>query len=72
MNSNAEFDLASRREEERRAAAVGAAHAVVSAKGSADCVDCGSAIPAKRLIVAPFAVRCLDCQKIHENEKYHR
>lgn len=27
------------------------------------CVDCGSAIPEKRLTALPYAARCIDCQR---------
>ena len=30
------------------------------------CVDCGAPIPAARLIANPEAMRCVECQEIHE------
>jgi DnaK suppressor protein len=30
------------------------------------CVECGADIPTKRLTALPFAVRCLDCEKLRE------
>ena len=35
------------------------------------CVDCGSEIAFERLLVQPAALRCLDCQRIHERTHAH-
>jgi phage/conjugal plasmid C-4 type zinc finger TraR family protein len=70
--SNSAFDLASLREEQEREAAVDAARASLKTRGSFDCTECGRPIPEQRRRAAPFAVRCIECQTIHEQEKYHR
>lgn len=33
-----------------------------------DCVNCGEPIGEKRKAVAPYAVRCIDCQRQFEKE----
>ena len=66
---NGAFDQAARREQEEREALIADAANAVSKKGSAICCDCDLPIPAARRAAAPFAVRCIGCQKIHENEK---
>lgn len=30
------------------------------------CHECGVSIPAERLSIAPYAIRCLPCQRRHE------
>ena len=35
------------------------------------CEDCGDEIPEKRLIVYPFAIRCVDCQQENERREKH-
>lgn len=70
--SNAAYDLASEREEQEREAAIQAARAILVTVGADTCVECDRPIPAGRRAAAPFAVRCIECQKIHEEEKYHR
>jgi RNA polymerase-binding transcription factor DksA len=35
------------------------------------CVDCGDEINFERLLVQPGALRCLDCQRIHERTYTH-
>jgi RNA polymerase-binding protein DksA len=30
------------------------------------CIDCGAAIPSARLVANPAALRCVDCQSLHE------
>lgn len=70
--SNAALDLASVREQQERDALIADAIAALEQPGKTECVDCGHAIPKARLAVAPFAVRCIECQKLHEEEKYHR
>ncbi|MCB5204238.1 TraR/DksA C4-type zinc finger protein [Neorhizobium sp. T786] len=66
---NGAFDQASRREQEERETLIADAAHAVSRKGSAICCDCERPIPEDRRIAAPFAVRCIECQKIHEREK---
>lgn len=39
-------------------------------KGLIDsCIDCGSEIGFERLNVQPYAVRCVDCQQLHEKKE---
>jgi len=35
------------------------------------CVDCGDEINFERLLVQPGALRCLDCQRVHERTYTH-
>ena len=35
------------------------------------CVDCGNEIDFERLFVQPAALRCLDCQRVHERTYTH-
>jgi RNA polymerase-binding transcription factor len=35
------------------------------------CLDCGAAIPARRLEAVPFATRCTDCEQDREAEGAH-
>lgn len=35
-----------------------------------DCVECGAAIPAARLIANPAATRCIACQEAHEKSHF--
>ncbi len=72
FGSNAALDLAALREQQERDALIAEAIAALEQPGTKECVDCGHAIPGRRLAVAPFARRCIECQKIHEQEKYHR
>lgn len=39
--------------------------------GTAECVDCGTAIPASRRSALPYATRCIDCQTIVERRGQH-
>lgn len=36
------------------------------------CVECGEEIPTARLNALPFAVRCLECQELHEAVAHDR
>jgi len=70
--SNASHDLAAMREDQERSAMVADAQARVSRAGTDVCIDCGDPIPVDRKIAAPFARRCFECQKVHEEEKQRR
>ena len=70
--SNSAFDLASLREEQERAAAIELARANLKKPGSEICIECGNPIPEKRRKAASFAVRCVECQTIQEQEKQRR
>lgn len=37
--------------------------------GAVICIDCGLPIPAERLAVQRYAVRCIDCQREHDRER---
>lgn len=50
-------------EEERR---IGEARAALADGSYGTCKSCGRAIPPERLMAAPEAVRCLDCQRHFE------
>ncbi|CAD7055379.1 molecular chaperone DnaK [Pseudorhizobium halotolerans] len=69
---NGAFDLAAKREQEEREALIADAAHAVKQKGSVICCDCDRPIPEARRLAAPFARRCIQCQTIHEEEKYHR
>lgn len=36
------------------------------------CKDCEKPIPQKRLLLVPFAVRCIDCQRTHDSTRTFR
>jgi RNA polymerase-binding transcription factor DksA len=36
-----------------------------------DCIDCGGEIEFERLIASPTAIRCFDCQRVHEKTYMH-
>lgn len=36
------------------------------------CVDCGDEIAEVRLRALPFALRCRDCEEVHERQEPHR
>lgn len=40
---------------------------VASFRASTGCMDCGDAIPLARLKIFPYAMRCAECQKYHED-----
>lgn len=60
------FDAATVREEIHREAAIANARAPVNRPGREDCEDCGEEIPLQRRIAVPWAIRCLDCEAVHE------
>jgi RNA polymerase-binding transcription factor DksA len=65
-----DFDLAELRSEQEREAGIAAAHIAVSGRGRSFC-ECGEEISEYRR--ENFAaVRCIECQTIHEQEKVHR
>ncbi|MDL2401269.1 TraR/DksA C4-type zinc finger protein [Rhizobium mayense] len=73
MNDRVNFDLADRRAEEEREAAISAASRAVKAKGKLECEDCSAEIPAARRAVYPSARRCIRCQSEHEADiRSHR
>lgn len=38
-------------------------------KGERWCLDCDEPLPKRRLKAAPEAVRCVDCQQLHEQRQ---
>lgn len=68
--SERDFELASARAEQERDAAIAAAYQAFEHDGLAEC-PCGEPISDKRRIEFK-AIRCLECQKDFEQEKYHR
>lgn len=51
------------------ARAIAAAKAGLAGEGSADCADCGDAIPEARRTALPSARRCVDCQAKFEGAR---
>lgn len=47
------------------------AHARIADGSIGRCVDCDAEIPFERLRAYPTAVRCLDCQRVHEKTYVH-
>ncbi|MBP0439452.1 TraR/DksA C4-type zinc finger protein [Tianweitania sediminis] len=64
--SNAALELADFRAEEERRIFVERAQAQVRTQGTIECQDCMLPIDDERRGAAPFARRCIDCQRIHE------
>lgn len=70
------LDRASQLEEQQRKQAIGAQRLKPQEKpnelhGHRYCLDCDIEIKTQRLIAAPNAVRCVDCQEIFEHENKH-
>ncbi|MDO5631118.1 MAG: TraR/DksA C4-type zinc finger protein [Paracoccus sp. (in: a-proteobacteria)] len=55
--------------EAERANAADRACRAVASPGAADCEDCGAVISAERRAAAPFAIRCIRCQRAHERRR---
>lgn len=36
------------------------------------CQDCEKPIPQKRLLLVPFAIRCVECQRTHDSSRFPR
>ena len=51
---------------------IAAASSAVAGQGSKTGIDCDKPIPAARRLVAPWAVRWIECQEVIEAEKCHR
>lgn len=64
---NFAYELADLRAEQEREAGIAQAKALVRGIGSIICVDCPEPIPPARRRAAPFADRCIDCQRKFEN-----
>ncbi len=69
---NAAFELADLRAEQEREAGVIQVQAAVSARGGFMCVDCPLPIDDERRRAAPFAARCIDCQRLYEKASRRR
>lgn len=61
-----DFELAERLARETVEAAVRRAANALAQPGMAVCQDCNAEIEAERRAVAPFAVRCIACQRLAE------
>lgn len=70
--SNAAFDLAAERADQERDAGIADAAVALKQTGSDICIECDVPISRERRLAAPFARRCIECQTLHEAEKYHR
>lgn len=66
VNATANLDLAERFAQIERDAGARRVSAAVSARGSDVCHDCGELIEEARRKAAPFAIRCITCQQVHE------
>jgi RNA polymerase-binding transcription factor DksA len=65
-----DFDLAELRSEQEREAGIEAAHLAISGRGRSLC-ECGAEISDYRR--ENFAaVRCIECQTLHEQEKFYK
>jgi len=70
--SNAAYELAELRVEQERDFAIITARAALKAQGAAECVSCEKPIGRARRLAMPSALRCVECQEFHEQEKLHR
>lgn len=61
-----DFELAERLAREAVDAAVSRAARALAQPGQTVCQDCDAEIEAERRAVAPFAVRCVACQRLAE------
>lgn len=56
------------RVEQERDRSTRAVRAAVTQPGNVECSDCSATISEARRKAAPFAERCIDCQRAHERE----
>lgn len=61
-----EIDFAEALSRAERDAGQARSSAALQQPGSEECVECGADIPEARRKAAPFALRCVPCQRIHE------
>ncbi len=66
------LELSQLRAENEKNASIAATLAAMLRTGSADCDDCGCAIPEARRAAYPAARRCVSCQEQAEREIYTR
>ncbi len=62
FNNADDIDAACEIETASRERAIAAARAHLAGTGSADCANCGEAIPEARREALPSATRCIACQ----------
>lgn len=63
-----ELERSEARVEQERERSARAASAAVARPGNTECSDCGEPISEARRQAAPFAERCISCQRAHERE----
>ncbi len=63
------LEQASKLEQSQREALIQTAHNALAQPGKADCEHCGAAIPVKRRLAVPSAIRCVRCQQNFEFQK---
>lgn len=66
FGGNAALELAERRTEEEREAAIAIASRSLCKPGTMACEDCGNDIAPERRIALPSATRCIHCQTLFE------
>ncbi|WP_444453151.1 TraR/DksA C4-type zinc finger protein [Rhodobacter capsulatus] len=71
MTDERDFDRAEELAEAERTAGVQVARSLVAADGQSICRDCGEEIDAERRAAAPFACRCIQCQRRFEKDHRH-
>lgn len=71
MTEERDFERAEHLAEAERWAGQQAARRIVAANGTATCRDFGDEIDAERRAAAPFACRCIQCQRRFEKDYRH-
>lgn len=71
MTTERDFELAEVLADAERKAGVDRSSARVSVSGRNTCFDCGVLIDAERKAAAPFATRCVACQRAFERAFRH-
>lgn len=64
--SNSAIERAEARVVAEIASGIGCVAKSINTIGSLHCIDCDVAIGEARRLAAPFAKRCIDCQKLQE------
>ncbi|HAU74421.1 MAG TPA: molecular chaperone DnaK [Agrobacterium sp.] len=72
FGGNAALELAEKRAEEEREAAIAAASRSLRTLGTMECEDCGNGIARERRLALPSATRCIACQTRFEKEASRR
>lgn len=66
--SERDLERSEARVELEREQSAKAARSAIARSGNAECADCGEVISEARRQAAPFAQRCIDCQRARERE----